>query len=669
MLRKMILLSWTVSLGSLYGQTPPRVASWQAVLDAACHSQPDNPSLHQLSSQMQAFHDAYVQAVAASVSSSTSATCSMCPICQQEHTQAALLQRDCAHVACDVCTLGYLAAHQGTPRAWHCWEPQCEVPLDLESLGGYLGQHQREDLYLAAAKQLLRQAEVGAEFCPHCGEGMTLPSAEHGHGATCTVCARESCFACGKPAHGEIPCARLEDTQTVFLLALRQIALSGQAHLFGLCPHCEVLSEHRDGCDAMTCGQNAADKQAIRFKGDFVQEVSSRQQTRRGTAGCGRAFNWHRRISIGSYLAEHDPQWQQRHHVQLEAAAQDQVVLAPSVMGQRLSRAQLDRRLDAGRSIAGADLRGIDLAGLNLTVIRFDSCLLDNAQVRYLLRYGGRLKGANLRETILDLEGFALGIHSLARTRLGRQQMVELLRRGQTNFVEADFSHADLRQLALTGINLTGAIFLETQLRAADMSHTRLARANFRSAHLMEANLRGADLRDANLRYADLRSADLRRANLTGASFVRTDLVGADLRDVNLAAVPREHLSLVGVRLTGQQLQAFYQAGQRNFAAAKLRGADLRGMDLSGIELVGADLRGAGLRGAKLRDANLLQADLRGADLREASFARANLEGANLQHTHRKGTSFVDANLLRARLTHPFVRALRGLWHRRRPHP
>src|SRR5215217_2973711 len=118
--------------------------------------------------------------------------------------------------------------------------------------------------------------------------------------------------------------------------------------------------------------------------------------------------------------------------------------------------------------------------------------------------------------------------------------------------------------------NLTGADFLEANLREVILS-----KANLGVANLMRADLSGADLSEANLSEADLREAHLMEANVREANFRGADLTGADLWK------------------------------------AKLRGADF-----SGAELQRANLQGADLQGADLREAYFWGADLQGADLR-----------------------------------------------------
>ena len=79
-----------------------------------------------------------------------------------------------------------------------------------------------------------------------------------------------------------------------------------------------------------------------------------------------------------------------------------------------------------------------------------------------------------------------------------------------------------------------------------------------------------------------------------------------------------------------QELRTLYDAGEREFAWADLRGANLSDANLSRANLRGANLGVANLRGANLRDANLSDANLYGADLCGANLRGANLSRANL---------------------------------------
>jgi uncharacterized protein YjbI with pentapeptide repeats len=94
---------------------------------------------------------------------------------------------------------------------------------------------------------------------------------------------------------------------------------------------------------------------------------------------------------------------------------------------------------------------------------------------------------------------------------------------------QQDFLRADL-----SGLDLSGAVFRDCELRAACLDWSNLSGARFDHARLMAATFRRAHLRGASLRYASLKGADLSeacliQADLTGASLRRANLCGANL--------------------------------------------------------------------------------------------------------------------------------------------
>lgn len=90
--------------------------------------------------------------------------------------------------------------------------------------------------------------------------------------------------------------------------------------------------------------------------------------------------------------------------------------------------------------------------------------------------------------------------------------IVDEIKFGRKNLINADLRDADLSDANLCRADLRRADF-----RGADLNDANLSGADLSGADLRRANLRGADLRSANLRFADLRDADLRRADLHDA--------------------------------------------------------------------------------------------------------------------------------------------------------
>ncbi len=93
--------------------------------------------------------------------------------------------------------------------------------------------------------------------------------------------------------------------------------------------------------------------------------------------------------------------------------------------------------------------------------------------------------------------------------------------------------------LALSGSDLSGASFRNSQMVSADLMNTlltdadlayaNLQRANLSYSNLSEASLFGSNLSEADLSYADLSKADLAYADLSNARLGGAELKGARL--------------------------------------------------------------------------------------------------------------------------------------------
>jgi len=98
--------------------------------------------------------------------------------------------------------------------------------------------------------------------------------------------------------------------------------------------------------------------------------------------------------------------------------------------------------------------------------------------------------------------------------------------------------------------------------------------------------------------------------------------------------------------MTGKEVLAQIESGNRD-----LRGADLRYADLSNANLSDANLSNADLSNANLSDANLRYANLSDADLRNANLSDANLSNADLRYANLSDANLSDANLSNANLS------------------
>lgn len=100
------------------------------------------------------------------------------------------------------------------------------------------------------------------------------------------------------------------------------------------------------------------------------------------------------------------------------------------------------------------------------------------------------------------------------------------------DFSEANFSYAKLElanfgKANLSKVNLTGALASESDFKQANLSYSQLIRTNFKLANLENADFRGAILNnvcffDANLTGANFRGATLQYTNLTHCNLTDT---------------------------------------------------------------------------------------------------------------------------------------------------
>lgn len=139
---------------------------------------------------------------------------------------------------------------------------------------------------------------------------------------------------------------------------------------------------------------------------------------------------------------------------------------------------------------------------------------------------GGRTSGTNESKT----QGTA---------KLDAETLLSLYTKGKR-----DFALHDLALLVIPRINLSGAVFHQSNLKQANLQGANLFNADFGRASLHRANLRDTNLAQAYLSNADLEGADLRGSDLTQAYLLNANLRGANLCGANLT----------GAKLTEEQL-------------------------------------------------------------------------------------------------------------------
>ncbi|UML83073.1 pentapeptide repeat-containing protein (plasmid) [Leptospira interrogans] len=99
---------------------------------------------------------------------------------------------------------------------------------------------------------------------------------------------------------------------------------------------------------------------------------------------------------------------------------------------------------------------------------------------------------------------------------------------------------ANLRDVDLRGVNLSGV-----NLRDADLRGVNLSGVNLRGANLSDVNLSGVDLRGVNLSGVNLRDVDLSGADLSGANLSGVNLSGAQGNSHNIKTIQTDHWTVV----------------------------------------------------------------------------------------------------------------------------
>ncbi len=190
----------------------------------------------------------------------------------------------------------------------------------------------------------------------------------------------------------------------------------------------------------------------------------------------------------------------------------------------------------------------------------------------------------------------------------------------------ACFRGANLEKSDLARVDLTGADFSATLMRAARLDGAALEQAGFASADLTGTSFVEAAASQADFTQALLEDARFARATLRFSIFTEALLEHADFAAADLWGARFDRAEARGATFENAILRE-----------ACLVDADLVGADFRGAQLQNANLAGAVLRGTNLRGADLGRATLDGADLSEAELVQANLLTCNLRHVRVAG--------------------------------
>ena len=162
-----------------------------------------------------------------------------------------------------------------------------------------------------------------------------------------------------------------------------------------------------------------------------------------------------------------------------------------------------------------------------------------------------------------------------------REEIIRLLTSNVSDFNKyregTNFAPIDLRQVDLSGINLSGL------LGGGGKSEQNLIGSLVSSIkNIGKKPEKGANLYKINLSLVDMTDADLRWANMRGDSLYKAKLSGVNLSEADLSGV--------------------------NLSFANLTNSDLNRSNLNGADLGEVILEGSNLRETDLYKANLIMA-------------------------------------------------------------
>ncbi len=239
-----------------------------------------------------------------------------------------------------------------------------------------------------------------------------------------------------------------------------------------------------------------------------------------------------------------------------------------------------------------------------------------------------------------------------------------------SEFLVCKFDGSNLQRTVFRHANLFGARFNNCDLAGADFEKSDLRGAKFELANLTGAHLGGADLREgmvidagvtldgdtgsrftnAILKGAKLPNARCKAVDFSGAILEGTDFSDADLRSAILkgdvgqrlqnsgASLPQSRMKLEAIADRLKMHELWVASQGKEGRRLNLSGSNLEGIDLSGKLLAAAKLDHTILVGANLKNANLAAAVLTGANLQGAILAFAELRGADLRWANLRET-------------------------------
>ncbi|MFN5594462.1 MAG: pentapeptide repeat-containing protein, partial [Aphanizomenon sp.] len=241
------------------------------------------------------------------------------------------------------------------------------------------------------------------------------------------------------------------------------------------------------------------------------------------------------------------------------------------------------------------------------------------------------------RRDFSDYKGYK--IRSIKETQTGKREIEER---------NAELCNQDMREIILSGSNLSYANLKNVNLEKAIIKTANLFKINLQDGDLIAADLSGSNLSSAYLENANLSGAILRGTSLKGAKLQNTNLSGADLTDACLDHTLLKDMIIDNNTKMNQKYYLIWEITNKGLGNRNLSGQDLSRANLSGLNLKKAILENTNLAQANLKNTKLQRAILTGAILTEANLTTAKLTGANLKGAEFTKSTIVNANFAKA---------------------
>ncbi len=302
----------------------------------------------------------------------------------------------------------------------------------------------------------------------------------------------------------------------------------------------------------------------------------------------------------------------------------------------KFANTKFSRNGKSGANFAGAVIRNCDFSKATLDGAVFDQVTAFFAADNTLS--GVSVAGASFQS--LDFTGVNMaGIATdWSRVNFGKATMngVDLSKLTLTGakFVETNLKKSMCRNNAtLTGADFTGAMlddgdFSFSTLTAGTLDRASAVATNFEGAVLDQISAHGASFTFANLSGASLSAAQLGGA--AGSANVPASLAYAYMPNVRITnEADCRNVDFTNAHLYGDK--------------ASVQGAELTAANFTGAVISGMDFSGATLESCSFENAQAVATKFIGARVSDAKFDSAYLMGADFTNAIATGASFVDA--------------------------